>query len=173
MIIIFIFELSGCWTRVRDGISRCSRGEVGVQFGNLRSEYLLCTDDVVLLASSGRDLLPICNRGWESAPPSLRPENGGMLPAGCYPKLSWCLVHGWWENGACDGQTLVQTLSRSVGSIYAPTLTCAHELVTKRNRITGRMFVHVSVPTCIDTKSSILSKVIDIKGQCWFNLNSI
>ena len=37
-------------------ISRCSQGVEGVQFGDLRIRSLLFADDVVLLASSGRDL---------------------------------------------------------------------------------------------------------------------
>jgi len=39
-----------------DRISRRSRGEEGVWFGNLRATYLLFADDVVLLASSSNDL---------------------------------------------------------------------------------------------------------------------
>ncbi|TWW63116.1 hypothetical protein D4764_03G0001240 [Takifugu flavidus] len=39
-----------------DRISRCSHGVEGVQFGDLRIGSLLFADDVVLLASSARDL---------------------------------------------------------------------------------------------------------------------
>ncbi|TWW63897.1 Arf-GAP with GTPase, ANK repeat and PH domain-containing protein 1 [Takifugu flavidus] len=39
-----------------DRISRCSRGVEGVRFGDLRIGSLLFADDVVLLASSARDL---------------------------------------------------------------------------------------------------------------------
>jgi len=39
-----------------DRISRCSRGVEGVRFGDLSIASLLFADDVVLLASSGRDL---------------------------------------------------------------------------------------------------------------------
>ena len=40
-----------------DRISRCSQAVEGVRFGDLRIGSLLFADDVVLLASSGRDLL--------------------------------------------------------------------------------------------------------------------
>ncbi|TWW80203.1 R2 Retrovirus-related Pol polyprotein from type I retrotransposable element [Takifugu flavidus] len=43
-------------SRTRFRISRCSRGVEGVQFGDLRIGSLLFADDVVLLASSARDL---------------------------------------------------------------------------------------------------------------------
>ncbi|TWW73378.1 hypothetical protein D4764_15G0007720 [Takifugu flavidus] len=39
-----------------DRISRCSHGVEGVRFGDLRIGSLLFADDVVLLASSARDL---------------------------------------------------------------------------------------------------------------------
>ena len=39
-----------------DRVSRCSQGVEGVRFGDLRIGSLLFADDVVLLASSGRDL---------------------------------------------------------------------------------------------------------------------
>ena len=39
-----------------DRISRCSQGIEGVRFGDLRIGSLLFADDVVLVASSGRDL---------------------------------------------------------------------------------------------------------------------
>ena len=39
-----------------DRIFRCSQGVEGVRFGDLRIGSLLFADDVVLLASSGRDL---------------------------------------------------------------------------------------------------------------------
>ena len=39
-----------------DRISRCSQGVEGIRFGGLRIASLLFADDVVLLASSGRDL---------------------------------------------------------------------------------------------------------------------
>ena len=61
--------LSGCWTPPRlllvtnsvdvifmDRISRRSRGEESVQFGDLRIASLLFADNVVLLATSDRDL---------------------------------------------------------------------------------------------------------------------
>jgi len=39
-----------------DRISRCSQGEESVRFGDLRIASLLFADDVVLLATSDRDL---------------------------------------------------------------------------------------------------------------------
>ena len=39
-----------------DRISRCSRGEASVQFGNLRIVSLLFADDVALFPSSDRDV---------------------------------------------------------------------------------------------------------------------